>query len=201
MAFIETIQYADASETLAGHYRRLGAPGAPLDNILLAHSLRPASLAGHMALYKAVLHHRDLALPRWFLETVGVLVSRINRCDYCVAHHRAGLARLLGDGERAARIDEALAIGRFDATFTRKEAALLDYARALTRTPASVTATDIGALREAGADDGEILEVNQVAAYFAYANRTVLGLGVETAGEALGRAPSGPDPQDWTHHE
>ena len=28
------------------------------------------------------------------------------------------------------------------------------------------------------ADNGEILEVNQVAGYFAYANRTVLGLGV-----------------------
>ena len=39
------------------------------------------------------------------------------------------------------------------------------------------------ALREAGWDDGEILEINQVCAYFAYANRTVLGLGCSTEGE------------------
>jgi uncharacterized protein YciW len=37
-------------------------------------------------------------------------------------------------------------------------------------------------MRAAGLTDGEILEVNQVAAYFAYANRTVSGLGVTTHG-------------------
>jgi hypothetical protein len=33
---------------------------------------------------------------------------------------------------------------------------------------------------------GEILEVNQVASYFAYVNRTVVGLGVTTEGDILG---------------
>ncbi len=33
-------------------------------------------------------------------------------------------------------------------------------------------------LRSNGLSDGEILELNQVAAYFNYVNRTVLGLGV-----------------------
>lgn len=31
-------------------------------------------------------------------------------------------------------------------------------------------------LKAAGATDGDILEVNQVTGYFAYANRTILGL-------------------------
>ena len=49
---------------------------------------------------------------------------------------------------------------------------------------------------------GDIREVNQVAAYFAYANRTVLGLGVTTAGEVLGLSPSDylNDDQNWQHH-
>lgn len=34
------------------------------------------------------------------------------------------------------------------------------------------------------------LEINQVVAYFAYANRTVLGLGVNTEGEILGLSPA-----------
>jgi uncharacterized protein YciW len=33
-------------------------------------------------------------------------------------------------------------------------------------------------MRDAGLDDAEILDANQVTAYFAYANRTVDGLGI-----------------------
>ena len=55
-------------------------------------------------------------------------------------------------------------------------------------------------MRAAGMTDGEILEVNQVVAYFAYANRTVLGLGVTTEGDTLGLSPSATDrPDDWSH--
>ena len=37
-------------------------------------------------------------------------------------------------------------------------------------------------------------------AYFAYANRTVLGLGVNTQGEVLGLSPGDSDDADnWTH--
>jgi uncharacterized protein YciW len=55
-------------------------------------------------------------------------------------------------------------------------------------------------MRRQGLSDGEILEVNQVVAYFAYANRTVLGLGVTTEGDTLGLSPSASDrPDDWHH--
>jgi hypothetical protein len=37
-------------------------------------------------------------------------------------------------------------------------------------------------------------------AYFNYANRTVLGLGITTDGEVLGLAPGDrTDPDNWTH--
>jgi len=52
-------------------------------------------------------------------------------------------------------------------------------------------------MRVAGLEDGEILEVNQVAAYFAYDNRTVSGLGVSTKGEKLGLSPD--DGENWAH--
>lgn len=74
------------------------------------------------------------------------------------------------------------------------------YARALTLAPAEVGEHDIEALRAAGFEDGEILELNQVCAYFAYANRTVLGLGVTTEGETLGLSPGdSDDPDNWAH--
>ncbi len=73
------------------------------------------------------------------------------------------------------------------------------YARALTLAPAGLDAATIDQMRGAGLDDGEILEVNQVVAYFNYANRTVLGLGVGTEGDILGLSPgNSEDPADWS---
>jgi len=44
------------------------------------------------------------------------------------------------------------------------------------------------------------LEINQVTAYFCYANRTVLGLGVNTEGDIIGLSPNNSDdPEDWGH--
>jgi len=55
-------------------------------------------------------------------------------------------------------------------------------------------------LRSAGFSDGEVLEINQVTAYFNYANRTVLGLGCSTSGDILGLSPNNSDdPDDWSH--
>ena len=55
-------------------------------------------------------------------------------------------------------------------------------------------------LKEAGWEDGEILEINQVTAYFSYANRTVSGLGCTTKGDVLGLSPGNADePDDWSH--
>jgi alkylhydroperoxidase family enzyme len=45
---------------------------------------------------------------------------------------------------------------------------------------------DVAALKVAGCDDGEILEVNQVCAYFNYSNRLLNGLGVTTDGDRIG---------------
>lgn len=57
--------------------------------------------------------------------------------------------------------------------------AMLDYVRRLTLAPASTSESDIVALREAGFGDKAILEINQIAGFFAWCNRTVDGLGVE----------------------
>ena len=70
--------------------------------------------------------------------------------------------------------------------FKGKEAALLDYARKLTANVGSMEKSDIDTLRAAGCDDGEILEVNQVCAYFNYSNRLLNGLGGTTAGDGIG---------------
>lgn len=199
-SWIDHVPDAQATGRLRDLYDRVRAPDGTIDNIMRVHSLRPHTMEGHLALYKAVLHHARNALPRWLLETAGVYVSLLNGCAYCVEHHYAGLRRLLADEDRAAGIRAALEADRPEATFDGRELALLRYARVLTLTPSAVREDHVTAMRAAGLTDGEILEVDQVVAYFAYANRTVLGLGVTTHGDTLGLSPSATeDPSDWTH--
>ena len=73
MSFIKVIDPKSAKGRLAKTYARVSGPGGQVDNVLQIHSLRPHSLEGHMALYKAVLHHPRNSLPLWFLETIGVV--------------------------------------------------------------------------------------------------------------------------------
>ncbi len=200
MTWLTTVPYAEAQGRLEQLYDRVKGPNDNVDNIMLAHSLRPHTMEGHMALYKYVLHHASNTVPKWFLETLGVQVSSINKCLYCVDHHFAGLQRLLRDDARAAAIRDALEQDSFDQVFTPREQAALTYAKKLTTHPALIDETDIEAMRTAGFDDGQILEINQVVSYFAYANRTVLGLGVSTKGDILGLSPNeSDDPNNWSH--
>jgi len=183
MVWIQTTLPEQAEGSLAASYRKLGAPPAQLEQIMLAHSERPHTLDGHMALYRAVLHHSANTLALAFAEAIGVLVSRINGCEYCVRHHTRGLIRALGDDSQAGLWLDSIASGRFSDAFDPAGVLALEYVKRLTRTPSELQAQEIDQLREAGWDDGQILEINQVAAYFAYANRTVLGLGVTTDNE------------------
>ncbi len=200
--WISHIPYADASGRLRSLYDRIKDPDGNIDNIMLAHSLRAHSMEGHMALYKYVLHHTANVTPKWLLEALGVHVSLLNGCDYCVEHHFAGMRRLLKDDARAMAIRSALESADFDGAFTAPERAALHYATTLTQAPQQEADVKraFDAMRAAGMDDGQILEINQVISYFAYANRTVLGLGVTTDGDVLGLSPgNSDDSNDWSH--
>ncbi|MEM8486924.1 MAG: peroxidase-related enzyme [Bacteroidota bacterium] len=200
MSWIKTVSYDDAPPALRKLYDRVKKPDGYIDNILLVHGLRPHTLQGHMMLYKNVLHHQGNALGKWFLESIGVLVSHLNACTYCVEHHFAGLRKLLNDDTRAINIRTALEAEKFADAFTPAEAVVLAYVVTLTTAPNTITAAMIETLREAGYDDGMILEINQVASYFAYANRTVLGLGVSLKNDILGLSPGdSSDPENWSH--
>lgn len=153
-----------------------------------------------MGLYKSSLHHPSNTLPEWLLECIGIFVSRLNRCDYCNLHHSTGLARLLKDEQRMQELDQALSEVLPGAPFSASEQVMFEYVRQLTLDPAGVLQQRVVRMREAGYSDGEILEVNQAAAYFAYVNRCVLGLGVDIADETLGMSPnSSADVNNWQH--
>ena len=201
MSWIDTIAYEKADAKLKALYDRVKGPNNNVDNIMMMHSLRPHTMEGHMAIYKYVLHHRDNTIDKWFLETLGVWVSTLNKCEYCVEHHFAGLKRLLNDDEKATQIRSAIDTNKIEeAPLKNCQKTAMEYARKLTHNPGSIREESIEKLRADGYTDGEILEINQVCAYFSYANRTVLGLGCSTKGDILGLSPNNnDDPNDWGH--
>ena len=201
MSWIDTIAYEKANAKLKALYDRVKGPNNNVDNIMMMHSLRPHTMEGHMAIYKYVLHHRDNTIDKWFLETLGVWVSTLNKCEYCIEHHFAGLKRLLNDDEKATQIRSAIDTNKIEeAPLENCQKTAMEYARKLTHNPGSIREESIEKLRADGYTDGEILEINQVCAYFSYANRTVLGLGCSTKGDILGLSPNNnDDPNDWGH--
>lgn len=200
MSWIKEISYEQAVGQLRKLYDRVKGPNGYLDNILTVHSLRPHSLFGHMSLYKNVLHNSNNTLPKWYLELLGVYVSQLNQCDYCVQHHFAGLKRLLRQDDWADQLLRAVNRDDFGDILNQRYLTGLGYARDLCQHPHLISATHIDNMRGQGFTDGEILEINQVVSYFCYANRTVLGLGVNTEGDILGMSPNeSSEPDNWSH--
>ena len=185
-AWIKMIADDEADENLKPFFDRVRTPHGTIDNVMRAHSLRPHTMDGHVVLYRSVLHNPDNTLPFWFLEVVASYVSILNNCDYSLRHHFTNARRLIGDDARADAVRAALDAHRPKDAFVGKELALLVYAGKLTTEVGAMTEADIRAVRAASADDGEILEVNQVCAYFNYSNRLLNGLGVTTEGDIIG---------------
>lgn len=201
MSWIQTIDYSEAEGPLKRIYNRVKGPGDTIDNVLSIHSLRPHTLTGHMTLYKSVLHNTNNTLPKWYLEALGVYVSHLNKCDYCVQHHFAGFRRLINDDEKASIFLKTVQDDKVATYFNLQYAIGANYARKLTLEHTNIAQEDIDQLKTCGFTDGEILEINQVTSYFNYVNRMVVGLGVNTKGDIIGLSPgNSASPDDWEHH-
>jgi len=74
---------------------------------------------------------------------------------------------------------EALVEDYRSAPLAAPDRAMLDYVAKLTREPWTMTEADVRSLRDAGFDDTAVLDICQVAAYYAFVNRLADGLGVE----------------------
>jgi len=185
-AWIRMLRDDEADDNLLDALALSRTPHGTVDNVMRVHSLRPSSLRGHVALYRAALHDDSNTLPLWLQETVASYVSILNRCAYSLANHWANARHLMEDPERADAIEAALHAHTPESAFQGRELALLVYAEKLTLRPGDMVEADVTQLRDAGLDDGEILEANQIIGYFNYVNRCLNGLGVTTEGDTVG---------------
>ena len=189
-AWIRMIGDEEADPTLAAALEEARTPHGTVDNVMRVHSLRPATMRGHVALYRAALHDDDNRLAPWLQETISSWVSILNGCPYSLANHWANARHLIGDEARADTIGAALHERAPERALDGAELEALRYAGKLTRAPGDMVEEDVVRLRETGFDDGEILEINQIVGYFNYVNRLLNGLGVTVDGDVVGYYPA-----------
>ena len=185
-AWIKMIPDEEANPELREALTLARTPHGTVDNVMRVHSLRPNTMRGHVILYRAALHDKTNTLPPWLQETISSYVSILNGCEYSLANHWANARHLINNETKADGIIAALKTRRLSHAFSGRELALLEYAEKLTLTPGQMKQSDVQTLREAGCDDGEILEANQIVGYFNYVNRLINGLGVTTLGDVVG---------------
>ena len=185
-AWIEMISDDDATAELAELLDLARTPHGTVDNVMRVHSLRPNTMRGHVTLYRAALHDDANTIPMWLQETISSYVSMLNGCPYSLANHWKNAAHLIGDPEKAKKIESALRAHRPEDYFEGAELMILKYSHKLTLAPGDMQQEDVQNLKDCGLDDGQILEVNQIVGYFNYANRLLNGLGVTTGGDTVG---------------
>jgi len=174
MTWIETVPAEAATGRLKQTYERVGAKRGAVANIYQAMSLHPDALAANLELYTSIHFSADSPLSRREREIIATVVSRANGCAYCVSHH----ADALGRHAKEPGLQALVATDHLKAPLTPRERAMADHADKLTRQPGDVGPADVGALRDAGLSDREILDITLATAYFNFATRVATGLGV-----------------------
>lgn len=125
-----------------------GAFGAT-PNMFRAVANSPAALQSMWAAFGAL---GGGVLPAQLGEKVAVAVADSNRCEYCLAAHTAL-------GKKAGASAEQMAAAQAGRADDPQSAAALDFALKLVRDRGQLRDADIAALRQAGFDDGQIVEL------------------------------------------
>ncbi|MFQ5737811.1 MAG: carboxymuconolactone decarboxylase family protein [Acidobacteriota bacterium] len=124
----------------------------------------------------------ESTLSRKLAETIGVLVSRKNRCHFCADAHTRSLEVQQGEGdlEWLHRFVEAVTADRVEQLpgYSDREKSALKFAQKAARDPKQLTGGDFDELRSAGYHDREILDILSAVALFEMHNRIVIALGL-----------------------
>jgi len=174
MPWIQVIDENSAEGELKEAYNRVSGSRGKISNVMRVQSLDPKSMSAHLDLYLSVMFG-NVGISRERKEMIGVVVSAVNECEYCINHHAIALNHYWKDEDRVV----GLAQNHLTFELPEKDRAMIDYAIKLTKTPASMTEGDVEKLWTVGFTDEEILNINMITGYFNFVNRLVLGLGVE----------------------
>ncbi len=149
MSRIPLVNPAEASgpakDLLAQIHRAFGAT----PNMFRAVANSPAALQSMWGAFGAL---GSGAIPPQLGEQIAVAVADRNACHYCLAAHTAL-------GRKAGASASEMAAAQAGESSDPRTAAALRFALQLVEARGQVSAADVQALRDAGFDDGQVVEI------------------------------------------
>ena len=186
MAWIRTIEWDDAEGDLLDAYNWQAASlGEPAEFTMLG-SLYPAIVEERLRLYRTV-EKCESGLSKVERMMACWVTSLLNGTRHCASGARLKLEGLDVDPGLLDRIE-----ARPDAVETgdARLDAILAHAAKLTLSPTEMAESDLDELRTHGLDDLDILDLNNLSAYYNYINRVVMGLGLRSVMTTMHEATS-----------
>lgn len=148
---------AAAQPLLQAVEKQLGA----VPNLFRMVANSPAALGGYLGMSGALAKGR---LPASTRERIALAIAEINGCNYCLSAHTYL-------GKNLARLDEAeIMANRHGGSTDPKAAAAVHFAARVAQSRGHVGDGDLSAVRLAGYDDGEIIEIVQHVALNVWTN-------------------------------
>lgn len=138
--------------------------------LVLAHDVE--TLKVRSPLFNAIMYDKG-GLGRAERELGALGASVVNRCIYCAAVHAMRHAQITGSDA----ITDAIFMEGEAVQLSERDQAIFNFAVRLSRTPSEATAEDMDALRTAGLNNDEILDLVLSASLFGWANRLMHVLG------------------------
>lgn len=168
MARVNLVDPASANAAVKPAFDQIKGAFGVVPNMFRAVANSPAALDSMWGSFRALGTGR---IGAKLGEQIAVAIADRNGCNYCLAAHT-----LLGQkaGASAAEMAEAQA-GR---SADPRTAAALSFALKIIENRAGVTVSDVQALRAAGFDDGEIVEILAYVALNLFTNYVNVALNV-----------------------
>ena len=138
--------------------------------LTLAHDVE--SLKVRSPLFNAIMYDKG-GMSRAERELGAIGASMVNHCIYCAAVHANRHAQL----ELSTDVTDRLFRDGMAADLSTRDRAIFDFAVRLSEAPPNAGEPEMQALRDAGLDDAEILDLILSTALFGWANRLMHVLG------------------------
>ena len=180
MARVRDIAASELPPELAAIYEQFAGSYGPFSNQVAVFAHVPAALRHLMPMLMELRAAQTLS--KRYLELAIVAVSRLNECDYCVAHHKPFLAV---EGLSPAGIDRVLEYAdhpEFDAV----DRLVVEYAIAVTERPGRLAEAMFARLRR-HFSEAQIVELTLRIALCGFFNKFNDALQIEEEAEAAER--------------
>jgi uncharacterized peroxidase-related enzyme len=146
---------AESKPTLDAFTKNIGFT----PNMLATFALSPIAFNSWASLRASLNNALDLKTR----DSIGLAVSEVNGCNYCLAVHGHG-------AKRAKMSDEEIILARKGHADDPKRDAAVQFARKVIETRGKVSDVDVKAVRDAGYTDANVIEIIALVAVFSLTN-------------------------------